>query len=90
MLIESFRHKGLKRLYDSDDPKGLPAQSVSKIKAILAAADLSQVATMPGWKLHPLKGGRRGQYGITVTRNRRITFRLRGNTVTDVDFEDYN
>ena len=86
--------QGLKRLYDSDDPKGLPAQSVGKIKAILAAldsaADLSQVATMPGWKLHPLKGGRRGQYGITVTRNRRITFRLRGNTVTDVDFEDYH
>ena len=52
MLIKSFQHKGLKRLYDNDDPKGLPAQSVRKIKAILAAlesaADLSQVATMPG------------------------------------------
>jgi proteic killer suppression protein len=48
------------------------------------------MATMPGWRLHPLKGDRRGQYGITVTANRRITFRLRGNTVTDVDFEDYH
>jgi proteic killer suppression protein len=45
---------------------------------------------MPGWKLHPLKGDRRGQYAITVTRNRRITFRLRGSMVTDVDFEDYH
>ena len=94
MLIESFRHKGLRRLYDNDDPKGLPAQSVGKIKAIVAAmesaTDLSQVATMPGWKLHPLKGDRRGQYGITVTGNRRITFRLRGNAVTDIDFEDYH
>jgi proteic killer suppression protein len=87
MLIESFRHKGLRRLYDDDDPKGLPAQSVGKIKG---RCDLSQVATMPGWKLHPLKGDRRGQYGITVTGNRRITFRLRGNTVTDIDFEDYH
>ena len=45
---------------------------------------------MPGWKLHRLRGDRRGQYGVTVTGNWRITFRLRGNTVTDVDFEDYH
>jgi len=94
MLIERFRHKGLRRLYEEDDPRGLPAESVRKIKAILAAlesaADLSQVATMPGWKLHPLKGDRRGEYGVTVTGNWRITFRLRGNTVADVDFEDYH
>ena len=94
MLIERFRHKGLRRLYDDDDPSGLPAELVAKIKAILAAlefaADLSQVATMPGWKLHPLKGDRRGQYAITVTRNRRITFRLRGSAVMDVDLEDYH
>jgi proteic killer suppression protein len=94
MLIERFRHKGLRRLYEDDSSSGLPAASVGKIKAILAAlefaADLSQVATMPGWRLHPLRGGRRGQYGITVTRNWRITFRLRGNTVTDLDFEDYH
>jgi toxin HigB-1 len=94
MLIERFRHKGLRRLYEDDDSSGLPAQSIGKIKAILAAlefaADLSQVATMPGWRLHPLRGDRRGQYGITVTRNWRITFRLRGNMVTDVDFEDYH
>ena len=45
---------------------------------------------MPGWKLHPLKGDRRGEYGVTVTGNWRITFRLRGNTVADVDFEDYH
>jgi proteic killer suppression protein len=94
MLIEKFRHKGLKRLYDNDNPRGLPAESVRKIKAILAAldsaTDLSQLATMPGWQLHPLKGDRQGQYGITVTANWRITFRLRGSTITEVDFEDYH
>ena len=94
MLIESFRHKGLRRLYEDDDPSGLPAGAIGKIRAMLAAArvraDLSQVATMPGWKLHPLKGERRGHYAITVTRNWRLTFRLRGNVVTEVDFEDYH
>lgn len=94
MLIESFRHKGLRRLYEDDDPRGLPGGPIGKIKAILAAlefgADLSQVATMPGWRLHPLKGEHRGRYAITVTRNWRITFRTRGNVVTEVDFEDYH
>ena len=89
-----FSAQGIATPVQDDSSSGLPAASVGKIKAILAAlefaADLSQVATMPGWRLHPLRGGRRGQYGITVTRNWRITFRLRGDTVTDVDFEDYH
>ena len=94
MIIGKFRHKGLRRLYEDDDPSGVPARSVRKIKAILAALefadDLSQVATMPGWKLHPLKGDRKGEYGITVTSNWRITFRLQDNVVTEVNFEDYH
>jgi proteic killer suppression protein len=67
---------------------------VKKIKAILAALefadDLAQVATMPGWKLHPLRGDRKGEYSISVTGNWRITFRLQGAAVTDVNFEDYH
>jgi proteic killer suppression protein len=94
MIIGKFRHKGLRRLYEDDDPSGLPAHFVKKIKAILAALefadDLSQVATVPGWKLHPLRGDRKGEYSITVTGNWRITFKLQGNTVTDVNFEDYH
>lgn len=94
MIIRKFRHKGLRLLYEDDDPSGVPAHSVRKIKAILAALEfadnLSQVTTMPGWKLHPLRGDRKGEYSITVTGNWRVTFRLQGNAVTDVDFEDYH
>ncbi|MDE2484302.1 MAG: type II toxin-antitoxin system RelE/ParE family toxin [candidate division NC10 bacterium] len=94
MIIEKFRHKGLRRLYEDDDLSGVPAHSVRKIKAILAALEfadnLAQVATMPGWKLHPLGGDRKGEYSITVTGNWRITFRLQGHAVTDVNFEDYH
>ena len=94
MVIGTFQHKGLRRLYEDDDVGGLPAHSVRRIKAILAALefadDLSQVATMPGWKLHALKGKRKGEYGVTVTGNWRITFRLQGNAITQVNFEDYH
>jgi len=94
MTIGKFRHKGLRRLYEDDEPSGVPAQAVRKIKAILAALEfadsLSQVTTMPGWKLHPLRGDRKGEFGISVTGNWRITFRLQDNAITDINFEDYH
>ena len=74
--------------------RGVPSASAAKIKRILAALeyadDLSQLATLPGWKLHALKGDRKGDYSITVTGNWRITFVVEGNAVTNIDFEDYH
>jgi len=94
MVIGKFRHKGLRRLYEDDDVSEVPSHFVRKLKAILAALefadDLSQVATMPGWKLHPLRGDRKGEYSITVSGNWRMTFRARANVVTDVNLEDYH
>ena len=94
MVLGKFLHKGLKRLYEDDDPSGLPQHSIRKIRAILAALEfadeLAQVATLPGWRLHALKGGRKGAYAITVTANWRITFTVQENAVTNLNFEDYH
>ena len=94
MHIGKFRHKGLRRFYEDDDARGLPAASVRRIRIILSAlefaADLSQLKTMPGWKLHPLKGERRGAYAISVTGNWRLTFHVEGTSVTELNFEDYH
>ena len=94
MVLGKFLHKGLKRLYEDDDGSGLPAHSVRKIKAILAALEfadeLSQVATLPGWRLHALKGSRKGEYAISVTGNWRITFTVQSNVATNLNFEDYH
>lgn len=94
MTISRVRHKGLKRLYEDDDGSLLPATCVRKLKAILAALqfadNLSQIETVPGWNLHPLKGGRKGEYSITVTSNWRVTFTVQGDVVIDVNFEDYH
>ena len=94
MDIGEIKHKGLQRLYDDDDARQLPAAAVRKIKRILAALafadDLSQVQTIPGWRLHPLKGKRRGVYSITVTGNWRLTFRVEGQAITELNFEDYH
>jgi proteic killer suppression protein len=92
MKIGRIRHKGLRRFYEDDDPAGLPAAWTEKIRDILTAIEfagrLDQVQTVPGWRLHPLRGARSGAYAIVVSRNWRITFRVDGQTVTD--FEDYH
>ena len=94
MKIERIKHKGLRRFYEDDDPAGLPPAWVGKIRDVLTAIEfasrLDQVQTVPGWRLHPLRRVRSGTYAIVVSRNWRITFRVDGQTVTDVDFEDYH
>jgi len=45
---------------------------------------------LPGLKLHPLKGARRGTWAVSVSGNWRITFRFSGKDAVDVDYEDYH
>jgi proteic killer suppression protein len=76
-MIESFRHKGLRRLFDSDDRRLLAPDMVDRIRAILGAlgaADKVDDLDRPSFRLHPLKGDRRGQWSITVRANWRIVF----------------
>lgn len=92
-MIVSFRHKGLKRLYDDGDRRRLPAESVDKIERILARLDVATEAKhmdLPGYRLHALKGDWAGFWAVSVSANWRIVFRLIGGHVHDVDFIDYH
>jgi proteic killer suppression protein len=94
MLIVSIRHKSLERLWESGETRGLPADQVKRLRTVLsllsAVASLQMVATVPGWRLHELKGDRKGTWSITITRNWRLTFRLEGEAIHDIDLEDYH
>lgn len=62
-MIRSIRHKGLKRLYEDDDPRGLMAGHVMRLRDMLARLDAARtVADMdvPGFRPHPLKGELKG------------------------------
>jgi plasmid maintenance system killer protein len=39
MAIQSFRHKGLRRLFESDDRRAIPASFADKPRDMLAAID---------------------------------------------------
>jgi proteic killer suppression protein len=94
MAIRSIRHRGLKRLYESGEARGLPPPSVEKIADILlaidGAAEPQDVGLFPGWKLHPLKGRLKGFWSVTVTGNWRVIFRFEEGDALDLDLVDYH
>jgi len=96
MQFGRFRHKGLKRLHDHDDAKGVPPAMADKLRKLLFAVEtadnLDQVGRFPGWRLHPLKGDLRGFWSLTVTGNWRLVFQYDEltNTAGDVDLIDYH
>ena len=45
---------------------------------------------MPGLRLHPLTGNRRGQWSVRVSDNWHIVFRFEDGEAVDVDLVDYH
>ena len=94
MRIVSFRHKDLERLWRQDRERGAVQRHSEKLRAMLTAIEeaenVAELETIPGWRLHPLKGNRKGEWSLVVTRNYRLTFRVDGSLVSDVDLEDYH
>jgi proteic killer suppression protein len=92
-MIQSFRHKGLKRLYEDDDPRGVQAEHLPKLRNILARLDTAtspEDMNLPGFNLHPLKGNLRGFMAVTVRANWRVMFRFADSNAFDVDYIDYH
>jgi len=96
LKIRNFVHKGLKRLYAEDSAKGLPADTVDKLRKMFAyldnMEDPEELRTLTAWKVHTLTGDRKGTWSLSVTRNRRLTFRIDNavSEVCDVNLEDYH
>jgi len=92
-MIGSFKHRGLKRFFEEDDPRKLPLDMVDRIRAILARlhqAEAIEDMNVHSYQLHPLKGSRKGEWGVTVRANWRMTFRFEEGYALDVNLEDYH
>lgn len=96
MRIRNFTHKGLKQLYVEDIAKGVPSDTADKLRKMFAFLDDMQDAqelhSLPVWKAHILTGDRKGTWSLSITRNRRLTFRIDSveNEIWDVNLEDYH
>ncbi len=92
-MIESFAHKGLKRLFERDDPRGLNPQHMEKITLILTVLDAAETIDamdLPSFHLHPLTGNLKGFWSVTVRANWRIVFRFEDERAFEVDLVDYH
>ncbi len=92
-MIRSFQHRGLRRLYEQDDRSRIAPDQLERIRIALAdleAASKPGDMDLPGYRLHPLRGGRRAFWAISISGNWRIIFRFEDGDVCDVDLVDYH
>ncbi|NOY84706.1 MAG: Killer protein [Nitrospirae bacterium] len=92
-MIKSFKHKGLRNFYETGSTAGI--QPVHKKRLRLQLAALNTAATIndmdvPGFRLHPLKGERKGCWSITISGNWRATFEFREGNAYILNYEDYH
>jgi proteic killer suppression protein len=96
MKIRNFAHKGLEKLYADESAKGVPPDTVDKLRKMFAYLDDMQdgeeLRALPIWRAHTLTGNRKGTWSLSVTRNRRLTFRIDMTDceICDVNLEDYH
>jgi proteic killer suppression protein len=96
MRVRGFVHKGLKRLYEEDSAKGVPASAADKLRKMLAFLDgmdsPEELLGLPVWKAHRLTGDRKGTWSLSVTGNVRLTFRIdeAKREIHEVNLEDYH
>ncbi len=92
-MIKSFRHKGLKALYEQNSERGVRRDHVAKLRRLLLALDTAQDVkelNLPGFGLHPLKGQQKQRWSLWVNGNWRITFEFRDGDAYILDYEDYH
>ena len=92
-MIRNFRHKGLKRLFESGSYADINPRHVKRLRQILALLETAETLDdmdLPGLNLHELKGDRKGVWSVKVSGNWRITFRLKEGDALDVNYEDYH
>jgi len=92
-MIQSFKHKALRRYWTSGQTKGLNAEWIKKIRRILLAleaSDAPEAMNIPGWYFHALSGNLAGTYSVRLTGNMRITFQWDDGHAVNIDLEDYH
>ena len=92
-MIRSFKHRGLKRLFERDDRSGIRPDLADAVQEMLTALDdavTPQELSLPGYRLHRLRGDLKGFWSVTVRANWRIIFRFDGTDALDVELVDYH
>ena len=92
-MIKSFRHIGRQRFFATGATSGINIQHAAKLRRLLTALNAAtgpEQMSAPGYRLHQLKGDRKGQWAVWVDGNWRLVFEFDGDHAADVDLVDYH
>lgn len=92
-MIRSFKHKGLRRFFETGNVSGIQSPHAKRLRLILGrlhAARQPQDMNLPGLRLHELKGNRSDTWAVDVIGDWRVTFRFEGEVAQIVNYEDYH
>ena len=92
-VIREFRHKGLRKFFETGSKAGIHPKHASKLRVQLGLLDVATKPAdmdVPGWELHALKGELTGQWSVWVNGNWRLTFAFEGEDAVLVDYQDYH
>ena len=92
-MIKNLKHRGLRRLYEQGDRSGIRTDllnTAENILTLLDSASAPQALDLPRYRLHPLKGDRKGYWAVTVRGNWRIIFKFENGDAVDVELIDYH
>jgi proteic killer suppression protein len=92
-MIKKFKHKGLKKLFETGATSGVNPQHAKRLRQILALLETAESAEdmdLPGLNLHELKGQRKDAFAVKVSGNWRVTFKFSDGDVTSVNYKDYH
>jgi len=92
-MVRSFRHKGLRKYFESVNVAGIQPKHAKRLRMQLAAIDTAHSIAdidVPGFRLHSLRAGAQGRWSIWVNGNWRLTFEFREGDAYILDYEDYH
>jgi toxin HigB-1 len=92
-VIKGWRHKGLRAFFETGKTSGIRPEHSNRLRLLLARLNASaepRDMSLPGLRLHQLKGRLKGNWAVDVSGSWRVVFRFEGKDVFDVDYLDYH
>jgi toxin HigB-1 len=92
-MIKRIRHSGLERFFRTGDASGINPQQAARLRRLLTSLNASSGPSgmaLPGYRLHPLRGDRKGEWAVSVSGNWRLVFEFEDEDAIGVDLIDYH
>lgn len=92
-MIKSWKHKDLKKFFETGNPSGIQAKHAYKLRLRLANLDQAIKPTdmnLPGYAFHSLAGNLSDYYSISVDGGWRLIFQFANGNATLVNYLNYH